>query len=96
MDNNYEQNGDNGPEGLLKFQINRNIINVAKQTLFLLEDTREYAQKLEKIVKELGIDNLDTAMEDYQRNRRRILSISNDAVRDLVSLVEKLDIKIKG
>lgn len=81
---------------LLKFQINRQLIMLTKQCLFLLEDDKDYALKLEEILKEMGINNLDTAGETYQKNRKYILGISNDIIRDLQSLVEKLDIRIKS
>lgn len=84
-----------GPDGLLKFQINRNLINLAKNMLFILEDVREYTIKLEGIIKEMNVPNLDVAANDFQVNRKRILQISNDSVRDLFSLVERLDIRLR-
>lgn len=89
-------NNTNSLEDLLKFQINRSTIGLAKQCLCLLEDSRDYSLKLEGIVKEMGIHNLDLAEQNFQVARKRILSLSNDGVRDLVSIVEKMDISIKN
>lgn len=89
-------NNTNNLEDLLKFQINRSLISLAKSCLNLLEDSRDYSLKLEETVKEVGIHNLDLAEQNFQVARKRILSLSNDAVRDLTSIVEKMDISIKS
>jgi hypothetical protein len=83
-------------EELLKFQINRSFIALAKQCLFLLENNKNYTQKLEGIIKEMNIDNLDTSEEMYQRDRKVILGIANDMSRDISGTLEKLDIYVKN
>lgn len=80
---------------LLIFQVKRNSLNLAKHALFLLEEQRDYALKLEKIIKELNIDNLDAAGDNYIKARKRILDISNSSVRELEDFVKELDIKLK-
>lgn len=77
------------------FQIDRNCMNLAKQCLFLLEEQRDYSLKLEKLIKELNIGGFTDTADNYQKARKRILTVSNDSIRELTKLTENVDINLK-
>ena len=66
---------------LLQFQINRKLINLAKFCLQILEELK---------------DDGRVSPEEYSKLRSRILGISNDNNREIVMLMDSLDIKLKG
>ncbi len=78
---------------LISFQLRRQIINLAKDFLFLLEDRYKIINEQDKTLKELGIESNQNI--EYSKDRARILSKSNDCIRELTSLIEAFDIKLQ-
>lgn len=64
----------------IMFQIRRNILNMAKECLIILEDLKK-----ENVLSE----------EYYHKMRGKILSGANDKIRDLQEIIKDLDIEIK-
>jgi len=63
------------------FHINRKVINLYKQFLFILEDIRD-----EKF-----------SVEDprvYQATRKRVLDLGNDTIREISEMMEQLEINL--
>ena len=65
----------------INFQIQRKVVNLYKNFLFMLEDLRDQ-----------GYDIPD---EVYQRMRKRVLDHGNDAIREIEENLEKLDITLR-
>lgn len=80
---------------LIQFQLKRQIINLTKDVLFLLESNHSEIKKLEKTLIEMGLENYKESHLDYQKDRARVLGKSNDIIRELQSLIESFDIKLK-
>lgn len=72
--------GDGNHNEFLNFHVNRAMINLAKDCLCILED-----------FKEDGIINDDY----YQKLRSRLLSRSNDSIRELKEIISQFDIELK-
>ena len=77
------------------FQLNRRILSNAKDILNILENQMEYAQKLEKLLIQAGIEDFKMAEQDFRNGRKRVLDISNESIRELTSLIEKFDFILK-
>ena len=103
--NNIENNGSNvykidisiRVKEFLDFQINRQLIDLAKELLSIIDNNEEYIKKLENIIKETGIseyDNFDRP--NMNKDRKRVLDKSNNTIRNLQGLIEKLDINLKN
>lgn len=65
----------------LCFQVSRNIIQLAKNFLILLEELR---------------DNGRITVDEYQRLRSKVLGHSNDISRDLQTTIENFEVKLKS
>lgn len=85
---------------LMSFQIHRNIINLYKRYLNLLEDVRRDHISLlskveEKTNKEFAksIDYFDA--EKYNYYRKKVLDSGNEVFRDIEKTLEYLEIRIK-
>ena len=83
---------------LLAFQINRNIINLYKRYLNLLEDLQEeHVNMLNKLNKKVDLEtlkNVDYFDENkYNYIRNRILDLGNDTYREIEKTLEFLDDK---
>lgn len=103
--NNIENNGSNvykidisiRVKEFLDFQINRQLIDLAKELLSIIDNNEEYIKKLENIIKETGIseyDNFDRP--NMNKDRKKVLDKSNNTIRNLQGLIEKLDINLKN
>ena len=66
---------------LLRFQIERKIISLGKNFLEIIED--------------LISDGYIIPVEKHQRLRKKILDGTNDGIRDLNLVIDKLDINLK-
>lgn len=82
------------------FQINRNIINLYKRYLNILEDIQEeHTSMLNKLNKDLSIDKLNNVdyFDDNKYNyfRKKVLDLGNEALRDIEKNFDFLDLKIK-
>jgi len=64
------------------FHINRKIINLYKQFLFILEDLRDEKFPIE-----------DPRI--YQATRKRVLDLGNDAIREISEMMEQLEVNIR-
>jgi len=73
---------DNSPRGILEFQINRKIINLAKNFLCQIED--------------LISDGWIIPEDRYKRIRKRTLDDCNNSYREIQSSLEKFDIDLKN
>jgi hypothetical protein len=83
---------------LLAFQINRNIINLYKRYLNLLEDLQEeHVNMLNKLNKKVDLEtlkNVDYFDENkYNYIRKRILDLGNETYREIEKTLEFLDDK---
>lgn len=85
---------------MMSFQIHRNVINLYKRYLNILEDIRkDHASLLlkvqDKTSKEYAesIDYFDT--EKYNYYRKKVLDLGNEVFRDIEKSLEYLEIKIK-
>lgn len=86
----------------IQFKINRNISRITKDFLNLLEDcfaeTQENFTKLQNSLpnESFIIGQGNTLTEDkFKRLRKRILDIGGDVSRELISELDKLEIKFK-
>lgn len=82
------------------FQINRNIINLYKRYLNILEDIQEeHSSMLNKLNKDLNIEKLKNVdyFDDNKYNyfRKKVLDLGNEALRDIEKNFDFLDLKIK-
>ena len=83
---------------LLAFQINRNIINLYKRYLNLLEDLQEeHVNMLNKLNKKVDLEtlkNVDYFDENkYNYIRKRILDLGNETYREIEKTLEFLEDK---
>ena len=83
------------PRGIIQFQINRNIINLYKTFLIMLEDLeREHESHFTKLKRKLpgDMDVLDQAdyftEEKMEYMRKKVLDAGNQAVREITSTLE--------
>jgi hypothetical protein len=81
---------------ILKFQLSREIINLAKASLELLEKERDNRLKLEKLLIQAGFDDeeLLNAEESYSINRKLILDNFNSKKNEVLALIEKFNVQI--
>lgn len=81
----------------LDFQINRQLIDLAKELLNIIDNNEEYIKKLENIIKETGVSEYDNYdRPNMNKDRKRVLDKSNNTIRNLQGLIEKLDINLKN
>jgi hypothetical protein len=85
----------------LVFQIHRNIVNLYKRQLSILEDLRvDHEAMLSKLKTKLpkdfiyDINYMDK--ERYSYLRKKILDSGNEAIRDFEKSVENLEINLKA
>ena len=85
---------------MMSFQIHRNVINLYKRYLNILEDIKKDHTSLllkvqDKTDKEYAksIDYFDA--EKYNYYRKKVLDLGNEAFRDIEKSLEYLEIKIK-
>lgn len=64
------------------FQVDRKIVNLYKQFLFILEDLRDGKFTIED-------------PRAYQATRKRVLDLGNDAIREIEEAFRQLNITIK-
>ena len=84
----------------LIFQIHRNIVNIYKQHLILLQDIHieheEMKKKLENHLDKKTIEDVDyLSPEKLKYYRKKTLDVGNEAIRDFERSVENLDIQFK-
>jgi hypothetical protein len=79
---------------ILKFQLSREIINLAKISLELLEKERDSRLKLEKLLIQAGFDDQEllNSERDYSNNRKVILDNFNTRKNEVIQLVEKFNV----
>ncbi len=76
---------------ILEFQITRNITNLFKDFLNTIEDLKEEELFNEKMGK---FESVFSEMK-CARLRKKILTCGNDSIRELNSLIDKLEINFK-
>ncbi len=78
---------------ILKFQISREIVNLMKCSLELLEESKDYSLKLEKLLKNAGFEDKEfmAANDNYLIYRKKILETFNDKSRQLLTYTDKFD-----
>jgi hypothetical protein len=84
----------------LVFQIHRNIVNLYKNHLILLEDIniehQQMVKKLEKHVPAEVLKDVDYLSKDkYNYFRKKTLDVGNEAVREFERSVENITITLK-
>ena len=84
----------------LLFQIHRNIVNLYKNHLSMVEDLKsDHSLMLSKLEKEFPkniLENVDYFSEEkYNYIRKKTLDIGNDAIRDFDKHLSKLEIGLK-
>ncbi len=72
---------DNKSREFIKFQIQRKVVNLYKNFLFILEDLKE--------------QGYDIPEEEFQRIRKRILDYGNDTIREVEENLDNFEIKLK-
>ena len=82
-------------DDFIRFQIRRNILNCAKQFLFILEDNKEYILRLEKLLSEMGLEGYNKGEGNYTIERKRVLDQSNLIIRELEGMMEKFNLMLK-
>ncbi len=84
----------------LTFQIHRNIVNLYKQHLVLLQDLAlEHDQMIKKLEDHVDKDTLKNInyldKQKYNYLRKKTLDVGNEAIRDFERSVENLKITLK-
>jgi hypothetical protein len=80
---------------LLEFQIKRQVTNIYKDFLFILEEKFKYIKELEDVLVEIGVDKYKESKTNFQTDRGRVLSKGNDCIRELNSLIDSFEISLK-
>ena len=81
----------------LDFQINRQLLDLAKELLVIVDNNEEYIKKLENIIKETGISEYDSNEKpNSNKDRKRVLDKTNNTIRNLQGTIQKLDISINN
>ncbi len=92
------------PDGILSFTVKRNVINLFKEFLVILENLeQEHEEALTKLAhtlppesqKELYLADHFTD-EKMERLRKQVLSRGNDTIRSIEEQLKQYDIKFKG
>ena len=91
---------DNRFKEYLIFQIHRNIINLYKSHLLIIEDLRKdhdiMLKKLEDNLPKEYLDNVNYFDDEkYDYIRKKTLDLGNNAIRDFEKNVESLEISLK-
>lgn len=84
----------------LVFQIHRNIVNLYKNHLILLEDVSvEHNQMMDKLKNHVAQETLDDvdylSEKKYNYFRKKTLDIGNEAIREFERSIENLKITLK-
>jgi hypothetical protein len=84
----------------LTFQIHRNIVNIYKQQLVLLQDiVVEHERMINKLHKHVDKKTLEDVnyldQEKYNYLRKKTLDVGNEAIRDFERSVENINITLK-
>ena len=84
----------------LIFQIHRNIVNLYKQHLVLLEDIAiEHHQMMKKLKDHVDSEYLETVdylnKDKYNYLRKKTLDVGNESIRDFEKSLENLKITLK-
>ena len=82
-------------QGLLKFQIKRQLLNTGKTVLELLENNDAYIKRLEKLLIDAGFENFEKNNYNYDKDRAKVLSRVNDGWRELFAQLDLFEITIK-
>lgn len=87
---------------LLEFQINRNIINLYKSFLIIMEDMHDQHNSNYKKLKKALPENLELINQaDYWDEarmeflRKKVLDNGNDALREIIGQLEQFNLTIK-
>jgi hypothetical protein len=82
---------------IIYFQIHRQIIGLAKDSLTLLDATHGHIKELEGLLVKMGINEevYGNSNWNYQKDRTRVLGKANDSIRELQSLISSFEIKLK-
>ncbi len=84
----------------LIFQIHRNIVNLYKSHLLIVEDMRKdhdiMLSKIKENLPEEYVNNVNYLNDErYDYIRKKTLDLGNSAIRDFESSVEKLEVTLK-
>lgn len=80
---------------IIGFQISRQVKGLGKTSLVLLEEAHAQIQRLEKTLLDMGITKYENSNFNYSKDRKAILDKVGDSQRELLSLIESFDIKLK-
>lgn len=80
---------------IIKFQISRNVKNLGKSALILLESAQNHIKTLESLLLQMGITKYENSNFNYLKDRKVILDKVGDAERDLIALVNSFEIHLK-
>jgi hypothetical protein len=90
-------------EELVAFQVNRNIINLYKSFLIMMEDMHHQHQSSFNKLKKALPDDVDLINQaDYWDEeamdylRKRVLDTGNHTLRELLGQIEQFNLTIKG
>jgi hypothetical protein len=84
----------------LMFQIHRNVVNLYKRYLNIIEDVQEdHTNMLNKLNKEIDLEKLKNVdyFDDNKYNylRKKILDLGNETIREIEKNFDFLNIEIK-
>lgn len=80
---------------ILGVQVSRNVKAIGKVSLVLLEESHTYIKSLERTLLDMGITRYENSNFNYLKDRKVILDRVGEADRELSSLIESFDIKLK-
>ena len=87
---------------LLEFQVNRNIINLYKSFLIMMEDMHDQHERSFRKLREALPDNMDLVNQaDYWDDermeyiRKKILDQGNHSLREIIGQLEKFNLTTK-
>ena len=80
---------------IIAFQISRQVRNLGKLSLNLLENAHVYIKTLEKLLLDMGIEKYKESNYEYLKDRKAVLDRVGDAERELISLIKSFEIKLK-
>lgn len=83
----------NNLNDLIYFQINRNIVNLYKEFLRILEENKDSSARMEETLTRAGFEINKLSDINHKKHRKLVLDKSNDCLRELKELLNKVNIR---
>lgn len=78
---------------LIYFQINRNIVGLYKEFLKILEENKDSSARMEETLDRAGFEINKLSDINHKKHRKLVLDKSNDCLRELKELLNKVNIR---